>query len=198
MRKKEYQITDEELINSIIDGVEYGTLALSSLDNEPYSVPLNFAFYNGVFYFHGSLRGKKTSIIKENNKASFSIVKPLSFIPSYFSSDDGMACPATAFFQSVIADGNIEIISDYDEKILGLTKLMQKLQPEGKYMPMDDGVYQKIVNATLVYKLVPKEITAKLKVGQGNSDSKMERIIKYLKERGSDIDMETLRIIKNI
>jgi nitroimidazol reductase NimA-like FMN-containing flavoprotein (pyridoxamine 5'-phosphate oxidase superfamily) len=178
--------------------VEYGTLALSNLDNQPYSVPLNFAFYHGVFYFHGSLKGKKTAIIKENRKASFSIVKPLSFIPSYFSSDDGMACPATAFFQSVIAAGNIEIISDYEEKILGLTKLMQKLQPEGKYMPMDDGVYEKIVNATLVYKLIPNEITAKLKVGQGNSDSKMERIIKYLEERGSEIDLETLRIIRTI
>lgn len=198
MRKKEYNIKDKDFIDSIINGAEYGTLALSDLDNFPYSVPLNFAFDNNVFYFHGSKKGKKTEIIKHNNKASLSIVKPLSFIPSYFSTNDEMACPATAFFQSVIVTGVIEIIEDYDDKVLGLTKLMEKLQPEGKYKPMDGNVYEKIINSTLVYKLIPIEITAKLKVGQGSSEAKMDRIIEHLEKRASQVDNETLRVIRLI
>lgn len=93
--KKIFEINDDDIINMLLDEVEYGTLSLCA--KKPYSIPVNFVHVEGSIYFHGSYSGKKMDIIKENPLASFSIVKSYSYIPSYFSSEDESACPATQF-----------------------------------------------------------------------------------------------------
>ena len=124
--KKTVSITDQELIQNILDEAEYGTLALSS-DNKPYSVPINFVEVEGEIYFHGAKKGKKISLIKDNTFASFSVVESFSLLPSYFSNDKGNACPATHLYKSVIIDGSMKFVEDYDEKAKALEALMQKL-----------------------------------------------------------------------
>jgi nitroimidazol reductase NimA-like FMN-containing flavoprotein (pyridoxamine 5'-phosphate oxidase superfamily) len=195
--KSAFEIKDQEQIKAIIDNAQYGTLALCS-DNIPYSVPLNFTYLDGSFYFHGSKNGKKMQYIQSNPNASFSIVEDISFIPSYFSSDEGLSCPATHFFKSLIIQGKIEIVEDYQEKIDALQSLMQKLQPEGKYKDMNEDIYQKMINATAVFKLDPDEIRGKVKLGQHLPRERFELIIKHLKNRNTVQDKQTLQLMMEI
>ena len=102
MIKKVFKITDKELIKQILDKVEYGVLALGG--EIPYAVPVNFVYFNNSIYFHGSLKGKKMEMIQKNNNVSFSVIYEDIIIPSYFASADDLACPATAFFKSIIID----------------------------------------------------------------------------------------------
>ncbi len=196
--KKTFELKDKKIIQNLLDEIDFGTLALCK-DNIPYSVPLNFVYVEDNFYFHGAKKGKKVDFFTHNAKASFCVAKEYSFIPSYFSSEDNKACPATQFFKSIICDGEIKIIKDYDEKILAMQKLMEKLQSEGKYIALDKKeVYEKMINATLIYKLVPNDIKAKFKFGQNLSQKRFKMVLKHLKQRNTNLDKKTLNMMKNI
>jgi len=192
--KKSVTITDQELIQNILDDAEYGTLALCA-NNKPYSVPINFVEVEGEIYFHGAKKGKKMSLIEDNAQASFSVVESFSLLPSYFSTDKGNACPATHLYKSVIIDGTIKFVDDYDEKAQALEALMQKLQKEGKYIPLNHEMYKKAINATALYKLVPEEISGKCKFGQNFNQERYERVTAHLTERGTPKDLATLKLI---
>ncbi|NQY92917.1 MAG: pyridoxamine 5'-phosphate oxidase family protein [Campylobacteraceae bacterium] len=195
--KKNVTITDQKLIQDILDDTEYGTLALCA-NNKPYSIPINFVEVEGEIYFHGSKKGKKMNLIKENAQASFSVVESfsLTLLPSYFSTGDGNGAPSTQLFKSVIIDGKIEVIEDYDEKANALEFLLQKLQKEGKYTPLTNEMYKKIINAVGVYKLIPDEITGKCYFGQGFNQKRYDRVSEHLKERGTPKDLATLELMK--
>ena len=187
MKRSEFEITDKKIIEDVLIEAEYGTLALCK-ENKPYSVPINFVYIDGAFYFHGSKSGKKIEYIKSNPNASLSVVLPYSMIQSYFSSNEGLACPATQFFKSVSIDGEIKFIKDYEEKIIILEALMKKLQPEGKYKALSDDAHLKVINATEIFKLTPKEVKAKFKLGQHLPKERFNMIIEHLETRGSEID----------
>ena len=184
----------QEIID-FLETLEYGTLALS-INNIPYSLPINFVILNGVIYFHGSKKGRKVDAIKANTNASFSAVKAYSIIASYMSSKDGLACPATQFFKSAIVDGKIKIVQEEQEKIDALNALMRKLQSEGGFKDLNDPVYKKAINTTNIFKLTPNSSNLKLKFGQKLSDERFNMIIKHLKQRGTQEDLETIKLMK--
>ncbi len=191
-------ITDEKTIKDILDNAKYGTMALC-FDNKPYSIPFNFTQSNGFFYFHGNKKGKKIDIIQQNNFASFSVVEEYSLLPSYFSTNTGSAKPATHLFSSVIIDGIIKIVEDYDEKVEVFQSLMEKYQPEGKFNNLNDKqMYEKIINATGMFKLIPELISGKVKLGQNWDDERFDRVITHLKARGTAQDLDTIKRMEQL
>ncbi|MBS9782490.1 MAG: pyridoxamine 5'-phosphate oxidase family protein [Arcobacter sp.] len=196
--KQIFEVKDKGIIQNLLDEMDFGTLSLCR-DNIPYSVPLNFVYVDDVIYFHGAKKGKKVDIFTSNDKACFCVAKEHSFIPSYFSVDDEKACPATQFFKSVLANGEIKIVSDFDEKAKALQKLMEKMQKEGKYIALDKKeVYEKMIKATLVYKLVISDISCKFKFGQNFSDERFSRVLEHLKQRDSKIDKSTIKEMERL
>ena len=199
MRRKEFYITDKEDIEGLLASSTYGVLGLIDDEGFPYTVPLNFVYHDGAIYAHGAItqNSKKIKSIKANNKASFTAVQEYSLLPSYFTGSE-LACPATQFFKSVFIRGNVELVSDADEKIASLSALMQKLQPEGHYKPITaaNEEYAKELNATAVIKLAPNTLTAKFKFGQNQKPEAFEKLISELTNRGDIIDKETIRMMK--
>ncbi|PHR73462.1 MAG: hypothetical protein COA66_03475 [Arcobacter sp.] len=193
--KKAFTIENQQIVKRLISENEYGTLALC-VDNKPYSVPINYVEYKGEIYFHGAKKGKKIEMIKENAFASFSMVEAYSLLPSYFSTEDGKASPATHLYKSVIIDGEIEFVEDFDEKVRGFTALMQKYQKEGQYLPLSDEIHKKIIKATAMYKLVPTETSAKIKFGQNYNKKRYARVTEHLEKRGTKKDLETLELMR--
>ena len=190
-----FEIKDSVIINSVLDRVEYGTLALS-IDNVPYAVPVNFVRIEDTIYFHGALSNKKMKILDQNPRVSFSVVEEYALIASFFSSTEGLACPATQFFKSVSIEGNVEIVEARDEKAMMFEALMQKLQPEGGYKPFSDEAYDKAIKSTVVMKIIPTEIRAKFKLGQHLDDQRFTMIVKHLEERGTEVDRETVALMR--
>ncbi len=193
--KKTFEITNLTTIQDILDDIEYGTLALCA-NNKPYSLPLNFVTLNNNIYFHGAKKGKKIDLIKKNSQASFSIVDALSVLPSYFSTHTGSACPATQLFKSIIIEGEIELTNEYHEKVSALEALMKKLQKEGKYIPLKDEMYQKSIDNTAIFKLIPTTITGKFKFGQHFNQERYKRVLMHLKSRGTAKDLATIKLIE--
>lgn len=131
MRRGEFEVKDENSINEILESCEYGSLSLIS-DGKPYVVALNFVLFENSIFFHGAKEGRKIEAIKSNPNASFLVVKPYSFIPSFFS-DTMAACPATQFFASVLFEGTVSFIEDGNIKAKVLNALMKKFQSEDSF-----------------------------------------------------------------
>ena len=195
--KQIFEMKDKGIIQKMLDRAEYGTLALCA-DNAPYSVPVNFVAIDDVIYFHGAQRGRKMNMISKNINVSFSVVESYSLIPSYFSSTEELACPATQFFKSIIVDGVAEVVESREEKAAMFEALMQKLQPEGKYRSFNDSDYDTMLNATAVIKIVPEKLSAKFKFGQHVTEERFEMILKNLEARGEALDLETLALMKDL
>ena len=192
--KKVFQITDKQIINEVLDKAEYGTLAVCN-ENKPYAVPLNFVRIADNIYFHGALKNKKMKILEKNPHVSFSVVESYSVIASFFSSTEGLACPATHFFKSVSIDGMAKAVENREEKARMFEAMMQKLQPEGGYKPFSDEAYDKALKATAVVKIVPHTVTAKAKFGQHLDEERFGMILRHLQERGSQTDMQTMEMM---
>ena len=196
VRRSEFDIKDEAAFEVLMSECEYGTLSLID-EGEPYGVPVNFVWFDGCVCFHGAREGRKVSVMANNPKAAFSVVKPYSLLPSYFS-DTRAACPATHFFASIHIAGTIEAVEDDTEKCNILNAMMQKLQPEGGYEKIDSNnpIYTKMTAQTAVWKLIPSHKSMKLKVGQNLSEERKENIINRLLQRGEGSDISTVEAIK--
>jgi len=192
--KKVFQITDKHIISEVLDKAKYGTLAVCNEDT-PYGVPLNFVRIEENIYFHGALKNKKMKMLEQNPHVSFSVVESYSIIASFFSSSDGLACPATHFFKSVSIDGVAEVVENREEKAMMFEAMMQKLQPEGGYKPFSDEAYDKALKATAVVKIVPSTVSCKFKFGQHLDEERFTMILEHLKERNTEIDNETIEMM---
>lgn len=198
MRRAEFEVKDEAAIETLLAECEYGTLSLID-DGEPYGIPVNFVRHGGAICFHGSREGRKAEAIAKNQKAAFSVVKPYSLIPSYFS-DTRAACPATQFFASAHMAGIVEVVEDADEKCAILTAIMQKLQPDGGYEAIDaaNPIYTKMITQTAAWRLVPSYTSMKIKAGKNLSDERKAEIIGKLTARGLPQDVATISQMKEL
>lgn len=196
MRRKEFMVTEEQEIEEFLHTQSFGYLGTVDEDGWSRVTPLNFVYHQGVFYFHGSLAGEKMKHLKADNRVSFTVAEEYALIPSYFT-DPVMACPATAFFKSVMAKGRAEKVTDLAEKAQALSLFMEKLQPEGGYTRIDasDPKYAGELKAVSVVKIITEHITAKFKFGQNMKEGMRTSIVQGLTERNQNHDAETIRMM---
>lgn len=119
MRRKDREITDQQIIEEILQRNEVGRLAMC-LDHIPYIVPVNFAHQGNAIYFHSASMGKKLEIIKENPYVCFETDENKGVIR------DNLPCEWGYRFSSVIAQGKAEILHDVSDKIDALNLIMLK------------------------------------------------------------------------
>ncbi|MCU6796628.1 pyridoxamine 5'-phosphate oxidase family protein [Paenibacillus sp. WQ 127069] len=197
MRRKEFEVMDHEETLQFLQEVSFGVLGSNGEDGWPQLTPLNFVYYEGCLYFHGSHVGQKMKNLKSDTRVTFSVAKEYAIIPSYWS-DTKLACPATAFFKSVLIKGHAELVSDLQQKAAALSAFMQKLQSEGGYEQIDplDTDYIPQLKATSVVRIVISEMSAKFKFGQNMQQDRLEQITTGLVERNLELDTETATLMK--
>lgn len=194
MRRSEHRENDAAEIETFLQHMSFGYLGTGSKTGYPNIVPLNFVWHAGAVYFHSSRLGQKVKELKRNNRVTFCVADEVALIPSYFTSDK-LACPATAFFKSVMVYGRAEIVEEVNEKVAALAAFMQKLQPEGGYAPFDinDDEYRREIKSVLVVKIVPDSISAKFKFGQNRNQEEWLRVREGLAARGKPKDGEAVQ-----
>jgi uncharacterized protein len=197
MRRKEFSISESKEIAEFLAEMSFGFLGTVGEDGWPHVIPLNFVYYGENIYFHGSKKGQKVCDLMNNPQVTFSVAKEYAVIPSYFS-DPKLACPATAFFKSVMVRGTASIVEDIGEKAEVFTAFMSKLQPEGGYMPFDlnDPDYVRNLSGVLLVKIAVEDISAKFKFGQNLKEERFEQIASGLTQRQKALDGETIDFMR--
>lgn len=148
MRRKDQEITDKNIINSIIKDSTVCRLGLSE-NNVPYVVPVCFGYKDGVIYIHGAKEGKKTDILKNNPNVciEFDIVSEVVRAEK--------ACDWDMKYKSVIILGKASFIDDMNEKKDALNTIMHQYSNNSFEFP------EPMVQHINVIKVQITEITGK-------------------------------------
>ena len=153
MRRKDREITDTIRIADIISRCICCRIGFYD-DGEVYIVPLNFGYEardnTYVFYFHGAREGRKIDLIQKNPHVGFEMDT------NYALTEADMACGHSARFQSIIGSGTVSIVSELEEKKLGLSLLMEHNTGKREW-----DFDEKMLNAVAVFKLVVTKMSCK-------------------------------------
>ncbi|MDA3878985.1 MAG: pyridoxamine 5'-phosphate oxidase family protein [Prolixibacteraceae bacterium] len=105
-------IEDQKEIEDLIRQCKTCFLGLSDENNRPYVVPMNFGYADNVIYLHSAQEGRKWEVLTKNPKAciTFMLGDDLAW------QDEHVACSWRVKSKTVIAEGDIEIVEDFDEK----------------------------------------------------------------------------------
>lgn len=121
MRRNDREITEQNKMMEILSACECCRLGLID-ENGAYIVPLNFGYEEvegKIFlYFHGAAAGKKFDLIRMQKKASFELDRKHQLI------EGETACTYSYLYQSIMGNGKIQILNNYEEKIHALRMLM--------------------------------------------------------------------------
>ena len=132
MRRHDRETSYEEAV-TILRGCPFATVAFHG-GEYPYAVPMHFgvAEENGalVLYFHGAKEGKKLGLLAENSRVAFSAVRYCENVPP----KNGIACTATARFESVFGEGELSPVSGEDAE-RGLRVLLAQNGMKGEIPP---------------------------------------------------------------
>lgn len=118
MRRKEKQITDQALLESILQEAQVCRIGMAQ-DNTPYVVPVSFGYRKGCLYFHSAPAGKKIEILRQNNSVCFEMDIRTELVTS------DRPCNWTMKYCSVMGTGRAVFLEDEQEKRQALDVIME-------------------------------------------------------------------------
>ncbi len=147
---KKIEIFEIQEIENII--LSSNTCSLAMIDNnEPYCVPMNFGYDNGIIYFHGSRVGRKIDVLKKNPNVCVSFYSDESLNIRH----ENVACSYSMRYKSVLVTGKITFVEGNDKKAEYLNIIMQN------YTNRNDFKYSKpALDNVCVYYLALDNFTA--------------------------------------
>ena len=120
--KKIKQLLSREDTLAVMNRCTNGALACIGDEDYPYSVPLNYVYFNDKIYFHSAKAGHKIDAIIKNPKVSFSVTDEDTIVSEEY----------TSYFRSVIAFGKARIVegNEWVEAFKALVEKYSGDQPE--------------------------------------------------------------------
>ena len=141
MTKKKKQMSEKDTMDLLEKG-SLGILGTISDNGYPYTVPVNYVYYNGKIYFHCAKKGHKIDNIMKNEKVSFTVVGHETIIQEEFTTD----------FSSIILFGIAKVVDPSKEILFELVKkYSMDFIPEGKEVINQDFHTASIVEIEIVH-----------------------------------------------
>jgi len=102
---------------------------------------------------HSSLIGKKIDLIKKNNRVCFE----MDIFYEFSNKSSRIPCQWSTIYESIIGNGQIEIITEEKEKKIGLDSIMNRLGGGRQFVAYDSNAMQKVC----ILRLITENITGK-------------------------------------
>ena len=148
MRRKDREITDIALIEDVIRNSLVCRLGMSRND-QPYVIPLCFAYSNNTLYFHSAGDGLKLEILQHNPNVCVEFDLDQEVIR------DDNPCKWGMKYRSVIAFGKGSLVENLQEKKKGLDAIVQHYA--GRSFEYDEPA----VKSTVIIKVEIESMTGK-------------------------------------
>ena len=144
-------IEDKEKIKSIIRGCKTCYLSMS-LEDFPYVLPMNFAYDDGVIILHSAQSGKMWNILQRNPRVciNWTSGEELAW------QDERVGCSYRVKSSSVIIEGTVSFIDDFEEKVRCLNLLM------AQYSNREFSFSKPSVIHVGILKVIPEKISARI------------------------------------
>lgn len=163
MRKKSREMNAAWALE-VMDKAPYITVSMTDSEGMPYAVPLSLARTDEkTFYFHCAVEGKKLDILKQNSLVCLSAVSKCK--PTVGPKDGSF----TLEFQSAIAFGKAEEVTDDEEKRKALHAICSRFLPN--HMDAFEAAVERSMARTAIVRITISEPpTGKRKQYDANGD----------------------------
>ena len=151
MRRIKQEISDKGIIEEILEKSEICRLGFMDQDRA-YVLPFNYGYQDNHIYIHCAREGKKIDLIKKNNTVGIEI-EQISKMER-----NQKACKWTTIYRSVVGYGEVEILTDNEEKRQGLDIIMKH---NGADESTDLNYEKRHLDAVSILKIRITEITGK-------------------------------------
>jgi len=120
-----------EEMEAILQEETIGYLGLCA-DEEPYVVPLNYAYADGRIVFHCGLAGKKLDVLKANPRVCFTVGRQAGEVRRHA---EGNPCHLDS--DSVICYGTARVIENVEERKAALDSFNLSFQPDAEAISLE-------------------------------------------------------------
>jgi len=149
MRRKDKEVSDRRIIDDILKTASVCRLAMVDR-GEPYIVPVNYGYRDGVLYVHSALVGRKIDILNRHARVCFEVES------SAVITKHSEPCHWGAKARSIVGYGSVEIITNREDKQRGLDIIM------AHYGKTDPNLYdEKQLAAVVILRLVVESVSCK-------------------------------------
>lgn len=149
MLRKDRQVSTDDAY-AILDSAAYGTLAATTQDGAPYSVPLNFVREGARLYFHCAKRGRKLDVLRASPQVRICFVAGDVMFP-----EGGF----TTCYASAIVEGTASEVHEAPKRLHALQLLSERFMPTS--MGQFDAHMQQYHAAARVFQVEIASITGK-------------------------------------
>lgn len=115
-------IEERKLIEKIIKSELVCYVGMIDVDNLPYVIPMNFGYENDIIYLHSAQEGKSIESLSINPNICITFCEQ----PQLTYQNEEVACSYRVRGSSVIAQGKVEFIENFEEKIKALNIIMKQ------------------------------------------------------------------------
>ena len=171
-------------------------MATTDAEGAPIFRTVDAVIVDDAICFHGAPVGEKIEAV--GRAAVLQVEETIAAVPSWFV-DAERACPATTYYRSAQVHGTIERVDDRPTKARVLQALMEKLQPEGKHVPIapDHPLYARALDGVLVLRVPLERVDGKAKLGQNRSPAERAKILELLWRRGDARDLRAIDLVRS-
>ena len=114
-------IENKEQVEEIISRCDICFVGITDLEGNPYVIPMNFGYQDGVIYLHSGPTGSSIDMLARNNRVCITFSVDHELVLQH----PKVACSYRMRAKSVICRGRVNFIEDPEEKREALNILMR-------------------------------------------------------------------------
>ncbi|MCL1808723.1 MAG: pyridoxamine 5'-phosphate oxidase family protein [Clostridiales bacterium] len=156
MRRRDREIKDIDEIVRLLEDNKICHLAMCA-GEQPYVVPMLYAYEGGSMYFHCAEVGQKLDMIRANPNVCFEVQASQT---EEVIENSGKPCYWGISYESVIGFGKAEILGDRETKIKVYNLIVGKMKPPG-YVHSEEMYTEKKIKGTFIIKVKIDSMTGK-------------------------------------
>jgi len=152
MRRADREITDPGVIEEMLAGGKFATVAMCRAD-EPYVVTLSYGYDSAgrSLYFHCAKDGLKSEFISANPRVCATIIQDLGYVQKQ----------CKHHYRSLVIRGEIELVEGDDDRWKGLDAMIEQLEEDPGPVKADMRAKTVAFGAALVWRLHIDEVSCK-------------------------------------
>jgi uncharacterized protein len=119
-------VESRDEMEAILREISFGFLGMA-MGDEPYVIPINYAYTNGKILFHCAFEGKKLGYLASNPMVCFTAAKQVGAVQRH---NEGDSCHMDS--ESVVCYGTARVIDDVEERTTALNTFNHYFRPDAK------------------------------------------------------------------
>ena len=146
-----YPLEEKERIEEVIRSCSLCYVGMADSEGNPYVLPMNFGYEEGVIWLHSAQEGHSISILHENPRVCITFCSD----PRLVWQDEQVACSYRMLAASIICRGRVQFEESDGVKVTALNSIMKQ------YSDTESSYSSPAVRNVKIWKVIVDDLSAR-------------------------------------